>query len=148
MMRILIRHTDKKVAKLQSDIETLEREIDDITQKDLVKKNYEILDKIIDDYQMYLRDKKIRKVKRDDLDYKLGRIYTFARKYDNVKIVAPSTTRGRDTDDTDISSGSSTSSVDSRTSKTIQLLHDTSKSNFLVEMEWLRQGTKMTRKDT
>ncbi|KAJ1161708.1 hypothetical protein NDU88_002189 [Pleurodeles waltl] len=147
MMRILIRHTDKKVAKLQSDIETLEREINDITQKDLVNKNYEILEKIIDDYQMYLRDKKLRKVKRDNLDYKLGRIYTFDRKYDNVKTTEPLTSRGRNIGDTDISSGSSTSSIDSRTSTVAQSTHDTSKSNFLVEMERLRQGTKTTRKD-
>ncbi|KAJ1213930.1 hypothetical protein NDU88_001559 [Pleurodeles waltl] len=116
-MRIVIRHTDKKVARLQGDIEVLEREIDDVTQKDLVKKNYEILDKIIDDYQMYLRDKKQRKVKLDDLDYKLGRVYTFARKYDNVKLPESSTIRGRDTDDTDMSSGGSASSIGSCTSK-------------------------------
>ncbi|KAJ1163735.1 hypothetical protein NDU88_004188 [Pleurodeles waltl] len=151
MMRILIQHTDKKVTSLQGDIQALEREIDDVTQKDLVKKNYEILDKIIEDYQMYLRDKKLRKVKRDDLDYKLGRIYIFARKYDNVKLPESSTTRARDTDDTDMSSGGSISSIDSCTSKesgsSIQISHDTSKSNFLVEMERLRQGTKIIRKD-
>ncbi|KAJ1140078.1 hypothetical protein NDU88_006439 [Pleurodeles waltl] len=56
------------------------------TQKDLIKKNYEIMERIVEDYQIYLRDKKLRKVKRDDLDYKLGRIYTFARKFDNVKV--------------------------------------------------------------
>ncbi|KAJ1163189.1 hypothetical protein NDU88_003652 [Pleurodeles waltl] len=70
-MRILIRHTDKKVTKLLGDIETLETEIGEVTRKDLVKKNYEILDKVNDDCQMYLRDKKQQKVKRDDLDYKL-----------------------------------------------------------------------------
>ncbi|KAJ1124740.1 hypothetical protein NDU88_003189 [Pleurodeles waltl] len=56
--------------------------------------------------------------------------------------------KGPDSGDTDISSGSSTSSIDSRTSKMTQVPHDTSKSNFLVEMERLRQGTKMIRKDT
>ncbi|KAJ1174382.1 hypothetical protein NDU88_006204 [Pleurodeles waltl] len=151
MMRILIRHTDKKVTRLQGDIEVLEQETDDVTQKDLVKKNYEILDKIIEDYQMYLRDKKLWKVKCDDLDYKLGRIYTSARNYDNVKLPESSTTRGRDTDDTDVSSGGSISSIDSCASKesdsSIQISHDTFKSNFFVEMERLRQGTKMIRKD-
>ncbi|KAJ1096477.1 hypothetical protein NDU88_001617 [Pleurodeles waltl] len=68
------------------DIEILEKEIDEVPQKDLIKKNYEILHKIVEDYQIYLRDKKLRKVKHDDLDYKLGRIYTLARKYDNVKV--------------------------------------------------------------
>ncbi|KAJ1172316.1 hypothetical protein NDU88_004163 [Pleurodeles waltl] len=152
-MRILIRHTDKKVTKLQGDIEALEKEIDEVTQKDLVKKNYEILDKIIDDYQMYLRDKKLRKVKRYDLDYKLGRIYTFTCKYDNVKISESSTIRRQDTVDTDLSSGSSISSIDSCTSKesgpSTRISRDLSnQNNFLVEMERLRQGTKIIRKDT
>ncbi|KAJ1092739.1 hypothetical protein NDU88_005849 [Pleurodeles waltl] len=114
-MRILIRHTNKKVAKLQEDIETLEREIDEIPQKDLVKKNYEILGRIVDDNQIYLRDKKLRKVKRDDLDYKLGRVYTFARKYDNVKVHEARTSRGGVSRDTDLTSGSSVSSLDSVT---------------------------------
>ncbi|KAJ1194072.1 hypothetical protein NDU88_003367 [Pleurodeles waltl] len=94
------------------------------------------------------RDKKLRKVKRDDLDYKLGRIYTFARKYDNVKTTEPLTNRGRNIGDTDIYSGSSTSSIDSRTSIVAQTTHDTSKSTFLVKMERLSQGTKTTRTDT
>ncbi|KAJ1118919.1 hypothetical protein NDU88_007106 [Pleurodeles waltl] len=93
------------------------------------------------------RDKKLRKVKRDGLDYKLDRIYTFARKYDNVKTTEPLTNRGRNIGDTDISSGSSTSSIDSRTSTVALTTHDTSKSTFLDEMERLRQGTKTSRID-
>ncbi|KAJ1140578.1 hypothetical protein NDU88_006927 [Pleurodeles waltl] len=96
------------------------------------------------------RDKKQRKVKRDDLDYKLGRIYTFARKYDNVKTFEPLTTRGRDLGDSDLSSGSSVSSLDSSTSKDSGPSKQNSRgaSNFLVEMERLRLGTKVIRKET
>ncbi|KAJ1142022.1 hypothetical protein NDU88_008350 [Pleurodeles waltl] len=94
-MCILIKHTDKKVTKLQGDIETMEREFESVPQKDLVKKNYEILDMVVEDYQIYLRDKKLGKVKRDDLDYKLGRVYTFARKYDSVKVHEPVKRDGR-----------------------------------------------------
>ncbi|KAJ1097259.1 hypothetical protein NDU88_002384 [Pleurodeles waltl] len=125
------------------------QEIDEILQKDLIKKNYEILNKIVEDYQIYLRDRKLRKVKRDDLDYKLGRIYTFARKYDNVKVSGPVTNRDTFTSDTDLSSGSSMSSIDSSTSKESgppkQVPH--SSSNVLVEMERLRLGTKTNRRE-
>ncbi|KAJ1170103.1 hypothetical protein NDU88_001984 [Pleurodeles waltl] len=112
MMRILIKHTEKKVAKLQDDIDKMEKEIENVPQKDLIKKNYEILDKIMEDYQIYLRDKKLRKVKRDDLDYKEGRVYNFARKYDNVRIpdIGKRTCEG--TSDTDLTSGSSVSSLE------------------------------------
>ncbi|KAJ1200546.1 hypothetical protein NDU88_004369 [Pleurodeles waltl] len=150
MMRILIKHTDKKVAKLQGDIETLEKEIDGVPQKDLINKNYEILHKIVEDYQIYLRDKKLRKVKRDDLDYKLGRIYTFARKYDNVKISGSGTNRDRFTSDTDLSSGGSMSSLDSSTlqdSESSKQVPHSSANSFLVEMERLRLGTKINRRE-
>ncbi|KAJ1217750.1 hypothetical protein NDU88_005340 [Pleurodeles waltl] len=150
MMRILIKHIDKKVAKLQDDIETLEREIDGVSQKDLINKNYEILHKIVEDYQIYLRDKKLRKVKRDDLDYKLGRIYTFARKYDNVKISGSRTNSDRFTNDTDLSSGGSMSSIDSSTlqdSEPSKQVPHSSANSFLVEMERLRLGTKTNRRE-
>lgn len=51
-----------------------------------MKKNYDILNKILEDYQIYLRDKKIKKIKRDDKDYRDRRIYTFAHKYYKVKV--------------------------------------------------------------
>ncbi|KAJ1193551.1 hypothetical protein NDU88_002848 [Pleurodeles waltl] len=150
MMRILIKHTDKKVAKLQSEIEILEKEIDEIPQKDLVDKNYEILNKILEDYQIYLHDKKLRKVKRDHLDYKLGRIDTFAQKYDNVKVSGSGNNLDTLTSEIDFSSGSSMSSLDSSISKesgsSKQIPH--SSSNILVEMERLRLGTKTNRRET
>ncbi|KAJ1117675.1 hypothetical protein NDU88_005872 [Pleurodeles waltl] len=83
---MLIKHADKKVAKLQVVIEKMEKYIEAVTLKEVINKNYEVLDKVMDEYQLYLHDKKLRKIKRDDMDYKEGRIYTFARKYDNVKI--------------------------------------------------------------
>ncbi|KAJ1210763.1 hypothetical protein NDU88_006125 [Pleurodeles waltl] len=149
MMRILIKPTFKKVSKLQADIDKMEKEIDNVPQKDLIKKNYEILDRVGEDYQIYLRDKKLRKVKWDDLDYKLGRVYTVARKYDNVKVQDQVKRGGGDLCDTDLSNGGSASSLDSITPKdsglSKHILH--SASNFLVKMERLRLGTKINRRE-
>ncbi|KAJ1121813.1 hypothetical protein NDU88_000332 [Pleurodeles waltl] len=68
MMRILINHADQKVGKLQAEIEKMEREVEIMTLKDVIKKNYEILDKVMEEHQVYLRDKKLQKIKRDDMD--------------------------------------------------------------------------------
>lgn len=85
MMQILIRHAREKGEKLQGEIEETEKEINAMEQKDLIEKNFVILKKVMDDYQLYLKNKKLTKIRRDDKDYRDGRVYTFARKYDNVQ---------------------------------------------------------------
>ncbi|KAJ1141272.1 hypothetical protein NDU88_007606 [Pleurodeles waltl] len=85
MMRTLIKHSEKKTSKLQAEVDKLEKSIDVMNLKDAIKRNYEILDKVMNEYQISLRDKKLLKIKRDEIDYREGRIYTFARKYDNLK---------------------------------------------------------------
>ncbi|KAJ1218791.1 hypothetical protein NDU88_006363 [Pleurodeles waltl] len=69
MMRILIKHADKKVGKLQAEIERMEKDIETMTPKDAINKNYEILDKDMEEHQVYTCDKKLRKIKRDYMDY-------------------------------------------------------------------------------
>ncbi|KAJ1204176.1 hypothetical protein NDU88_007957 [Pleurodeles waltl] len=86
MMRILIKHSEKKTIKRQVEIDKIEKSIEHLNLKEATKKNYEIMDKVLEDYQLYLCDKKLHKIKRDDLDYKEGIIYTFARKHDNLSI--------------------------------------------------------------
>lgn len=86
MMQILIRHAIEKGAKLLSEIEVVEKEIETCESKDLVDKNYEIPKKVIEGHQNYLKKKKLRKIKKDDKDYREGRIYTFAKKFDSITI--------------------------------------------------------------
>ncbi|KAJ1210303.1 hypothetical protein NDU88_005669 [Pleurodeles waltl] len=88
MMCILIKHADQKAEKLQAEIEKMEKEVEIMTPKDVIKKTYEILDKVMEEHQVYPCDKKLQKIKQDNMDYKEWRVYTFARKYDNVRTFA------------------------------------------------------------
>ncbi|KAJ1143385.1 hypothetical protein NDU88_009694 [Pleurodeles waltl] len=84
MINILIKHLDRKRTKLLLDITSLEEEIKNLNLPEATDKNYTIMREILTGYQLYIKDKKMRKLVRDDNDYKNGRIYTFARKFDQV----------------------------------------------------------------
>ncbi|KAJ1084898.1 hypothetical protein NDU88_005038 [Pleurodeles waltl] len=84
MINILIKHSDRKRTKLLLDITSLEEEIKNLNLPEATDKNYTIMREILTGYQLYIKDKKMRKLVRDDNDYKNGRIYTFARKFDQV----------------------------------------------------------------
>ncbi|KAJ1188072.1 hypothetical protein NDU88_004837 [Pleurodeles waltl] len=84
MINILIKHADRKRNKLLLDIASLEEEIKNLNLTEATNKNYAILKDILNGYQLYVKDKKMRKLIRDENDYSSGRIYTFARKFDQV----------------------------------------------------------------
>ncbi|KAJ1155887.1 hypothetical protein NDU88_008612 [Pleurodeles waltl] len=84
MINILIEHADRKRNKLLQDITSLEEEIKNLNLPEATDKNYAIMREILTGYQLYIKDKKMRKLVRDDNDYTNGRIYTFARKFDQV----------------------------------------------------------------
>ncbi|KAJ1181183.1 hypothetical protein NDU88_006393 [Pleurodeles waltl] len=81
MINILIKHADRKRDKLLQDITSLEEEIKNLNLTEATDKNYTIMREILTGYQLYIKDKKMRKLIRDDNDYTNGRIYTFARRY-------------------------------------------------------------------
>ncbi|KAJ1174482.1 hypothetical protein NDU88_006303 [Pleurodeles waltl] len=116
MMRILIKHSEKKTSKLQAEVDKLEKSIDDMNLKDAIKRNNEILDKVMDEDQISLHDKKLRKIKRDQIDHREGRIYMFAWKYVNLKTAVASKRTRIETLDTDSASSSSVGSFESTTS--------------------------------
>ncbi|KAJ1091749.1 hypothetical protein NDU88_004866 [Pleurodeles waltl] len=84
MINILIKHADRKRSKLLLDIASLEEEIKGLNLTEATDKNYAIMKEILNGYQLYVKDKKMRKLIRDENDYSKGRIYTFARKFDLV----------------------------------------------------------------
>ncbi|KAJ1135369.1 hypothetical protein NDU88_001809 [Pleurodeles waltl] len=84
MINILIKHADSKRDKLLLDIVSLDEEIKNLNLPEATDKNYAILKDILNGYQLYIKDKKMRKLNRDENDYSNGRIYTFARRFDQV----------------------------------------------------------------
>ncbi|KAJ1099086.1 hypothetical protein NDU88_004190 [Pleurodeles waltl] len=84
MINILIKHADRKRNKLLLDIASLEEEIKNLNLTEATDKNYTIMRDILNGYQLYVKDKKMRKLIRDENDYSSGRIYTFARKFDQI----------------------------------------------------------------
>ncbi|KAJ1191023.1 hypothetical protein NDU88_000340 [Pleurodeles waltl] len=86
MMDILIQEARAKRDKLLEDILALEKEIKDINLPEAKEKNYKVLKEVLHKHQEYIKDKIIRKLKRDDGDYKSGRVFTYACKFDNIKL--------------------------------------------------------------
>ncbi|KAJ1163039.1 hypothetical protein NDU88_003502 [Pleurodeles waltl] len=84
MINILIKHANRKRNKLLLEIASLEEEIKNLNLTEATDKNYAIMKDILNGYQLYVKDKKMRKLIRDENDYSSGRIYTFARKFDQV----------------------------------------------------------------
>ncbi|KAJ1098094.1 hypothetical protein NDU88_003210 [Pleurodeles waltl] len=84
MINILIKHADRKRNKLLLDIASLEEEIKSLNLTEATDKNYTIMRDILNGYQLYVKDKKMRKLIRDENDYSSSRIYTFARKFDQI----------------------------------------------------------------
>ncbi|KAJ1116596.1 hypothetical protein NDU88_004802 [Pleurodeles waltl] len=76
----------------QDEYERHRTEVDKLTQSrevanwgDITTKNYAILNNIIDRYEEDIIQRKNRKFRRDLHDYQQGRVYTFSKKYDNIK---------------------------------------------------------------
>lgn len=75
LIQILIEIAERKVASLQIKISELEKEIQDLNLKEATEKNYEILKGVLTRHQNEIKDRKRRQLKRDEADYKEGRVY-------------------------------------------------------------------------
>ncbi|XP_069077648.1 dynein axonemal heavy chain 11-like [Pleurodeles waltl] len=69
LMDILIENAERKVSKLQADIEILENEIMELNLKEATEKNFVILNDVILRFQDEIKQRKARKFKRDEMDY-------------------------------------------------------------------------------
>lgn len=58
--------------------EQVDDEIKQLNLGEATDKNFKILKEVLSSHQTYIGDKKIRKLKRDENDYKNGRVFTFA----------------------------------------------------------------------
>ncbi|KAJ1082733.1 hypothetical protein NDU88_002898 [Pleurodeles waltl] len=114
MMNILIKHAERKREKLLLEISSLEDQIKSLDLPEATAKNYSILRDTLNDYQLYIKDKKLKKIIRDENDYANGRIYTFARRFDQVN--KDRTDKGSNTNLSDVSIPSSSISDTSNVS--------------------------------
>ncbi|KAJ1143015.1 hypothetical protein NDU88_009327 [Pleurodeles waltl] len=153
-MDILIRDAKEKRGRLLLDIEILEKEIQDTNLKEAIERNYDILKNLLQQHQEYIKEKKMRKLRRDANDYAAGRVFTFAHKFDNFNsdkrierapTPAMHTITNTTTSDTDLSSCSSVTSEEASSSMQVQRNISQNKSTFLLEMERFRKGQKYNR---
>ncbi|KAJ1207412.1 hypothetical protein NDU88_002803 [Pleurodeles waltl] len=62
VMNILVTNSERKVKKLREEINRLEKELKELNLMEATQKNYEILKKELSCYQLYLKDKKLKKI--------------------------------------------------------------------------------------
>ncbi|KAJ1209452.1 hypothetical protein NDU88_004830 [Pleurodeles waltl] len=85
MLHQLIDIAQEEFEKYLDELDTLNRLIEEANWGDITKKNYDILNRIIDEYVEDIIRRKNRKFCQHLTDYQLGRVYTFSKKYDNIK---------------------------------------------------------------
>ncbi|KAJ1211042.1 hypothetical protein NDU88_006404 [Pleurodeles waltl] len=85
-MNILIGDAMEKRDKLLLDISILEKEIQDTNLSEAIEKNYGILKEGLRKHQEYVKDSKMRKLKRDANDYTTGKVFTYSCKFDNINV--------------------------------------------------------------
>ncbi|KAJ1193845.1 hypothetical protein NDU88_003141 [Pleurodeles waltl] len=141
MLNILVTNLERKVKRLREEINRLEKEIKELNLMEATQKNYEILKKELSCYQLYLKDKKQKKINRDDNDYAKGRIFTFARRYDDVFVNKDSVQNDRNRNTSTCSSSISLSSCDSDPGEGTSNTFNTN-SSFLCEVQRFRLGNK------
>ncbi|KAJ1200188.1 hypothetical protein NDU88_004015 [Pleurodeles waltl] len=151
MMDILIRDAMNKREQLLKDMQTLEKDIEETNLTEAIENNYEILKEVLQQHQQYIKDKKLRKLKRDANDYKSGRVFSYACKYDNVRLdkqvdihqtCIDDSTSIASTSDSEVSSISSKRSQDSSNLNAQKSIVATDKSPFLLELQRYRKGQK------
>ncbi|KAJ1201855.1 hypothetical protein NDU88_005659 [Pleurodeles waltl] len=152
MINILIKHADRKRNKLLQDIASLEEEIKNLNLPEATDKNYTIMREILTGYQLFIKDKKMRKLVRDDNDYNNGRIYTFARKFDQLnkdsgnRPAKSNTPAGSTTvslsDISNLSSDCSESHIDRSSDSTHPQNTTQQSSSFLEELGRYRKGLR------
>ncbi|KAJ1104458.1 hypothetical protein NDU88_001871 [Pleurodeles waltl] len=154
IMDILIRDAREKRDRLLVEIELLEKEIQDTNLKEGITKNYDILNKVLQQHQIYIKDKKMRKLRRDANDYATGRVFTFAHKFDNfnndnrtntASLPPAQPVSSITSSDTELSRCSSITSDEASCSRHDQDSLSHIKSTFLLEMERFRRGQRHNR---
>ncbi|KAJ1163071.1 hypothetical protein NDU88_003534 [Pleurodeles waltl] len=89
MIRQLIDIAQEEYETYRNEVDTLNKQIDKAKWVDITINNYNV----IDQYEEDIIQRKNRKFRRDLTDYKLGRVYNFGKKYDNIK--PPNSTKKR-----------------------------------------------------
>ncbi|KAJ1083205.1 hypothetical protein NDU88_003365 [Pleurodeles waltl] len=154
MMDILIRDAINKRDTFLKDIHSLEKAIQETNLTQAIEKNYVILRDALQKHQQYIKDKKLQKLRRDANDYKSGRVFTYARKYDNIKVDKQEGTKWILHDEVASIASTSDSEVSSISSRTSNYLNSSNrppsniainKSPFLVELARYRKGQKPSR---
>ncbi|KAJ1206625.1 hypothetical protein NDU88_002027 [Pleurodeles waltl] len=99
MIKQLIEISEGEYEKHRKEVDNLTQRIEEANWGEITTKNYAILNSVIDRYEEDLIQRKNRKFGRDFYDYQHGRVYTFSKKYDNIKDSNPSldTLTGHDT---------------------------------------------------
>ncbi|KAJ1218856.1 hypothetical protein NDU88_006428 [Pleurodeles waltl] len=134
MNKQLIEISEGEYEKHRKEVDNLTQRIEEVNWGEITTKNYAILNSVIDRYEEDLIQRKNRKFRRDLYDYQHGRVYTFSKKYDNIKDSNPSLDipPGYDT----LPSSEIESSEDSESCSTTR-----PQVNFLEEARRYRLGT-------
>ncbi|KAJ1156947.1 hypothetical protein NDU88_009663 [Pleurodeles waltl] len=85
MINQLIEISEEEYDKHRKEVDNLTQRIEEANWGEITTKNYAILNSVIDRYEEDIIQRKNRKFRRDLFDYQHGRVYTFSRKYDNIK---------------------------------------------------------------
>ncbi|KAJ1144085.1 hypothetical protein NDU88_010387 [Pleurodeles waltl] len=85
MIKQLIEIAEEEYDKHRKEVDNLTQRIEEANWGEITTKNYAILNSIIDRYEEDIIQRKNRKFRRDLFDYQHGRVYTFSKKYDNIK---------------------------------------------------------------
>ncbi|KAJ1117003.1 hypothetical protein NDU88_005204 [Pleurodeles waltl] len=85
MIKQLIEISEEAYEKHRKEVDNLTQRIEEANWGEITTKSYAILNSIIDRYEEDIIQRKYRKFRRDLHDYQHGRVYTFGKKYDNIK---------------------------------------------------------------
>ncbi|KAJ1118764.1 hypothetical protein NDU88_006951 [Pleurodeles waltl] len=85
MIKQLIEISEEEYEKHCKEVDNLTKQIEEANWGEITTKNYAILNSVIDRYEEDLIQRKNQKFRRDLYDYQHGRVYTFSKKYDNIK---------------------------------------------------------------
>ncbi|KAJ1174489.1 hypothetical protein NDU88_006310 [Pleurodeles waltl] len=85
MIKLLIEISEEEYDKHRKEVDNLTQSREEANWGEISTKNYAILNSVIDRYEEYIIQRKNRKFRRDLYDYQHRRVYTFSKKYDNIK---------------------------------------------------------------
>ncbi|KAJ1178155.1 hypothetical protein NDU88_003402 [Pleurodeles waltl] len=85
MIKQLIEISEEEYEEHRKEVDNLTQRIEEANWGEITTKNHAILNSVIDRYEEDLIQRKNRKFRRDLYDYQHGRVYTFSKKYDNIK---------------------------------------------------------------